>query len=436
MIREVIGDLLESRAQTLVNTVNCVGVMGKGVALRFKQRFPEMYRDYVHRCKAGRVRLGEPYMYRGLEPPAILNFPTKGHWRSDARLEDIVRGLEHLTAHYKEWGIESLAVPPLGCGEGGLEWRIVRATLCRNLGALEILVEVYAPLEGARTDAQGSFMAQPEDALAFASGAQARIDPAWVATLQVLAGLGGPVPPRTFVALTYFATEAGVPTGLGYSCRADGVDSLGVGPIIRRLTNNGLLLANEGGSTARLSPGPTYRDAMATWKATIAPMGKAVARTTALLKGTTSAQAVVLAAAHWAARHPPSTAAVRPSQEELVALVASRLRRVGVVVGPGELAQGVGRLTAGGWLAVTKKATVFAAMSSAVRSGRLNRRFTVAQLREACPGFVRSTYGNFTSAHAEGNPAGNAALFRRLAPGEYEFLFDPRDAHDVRGVAP
>ena len=76
------GDLFQSKAQTLVNTVNCVGVMGKGLALEFKNRFPGMYKDYVRRCKKGHVRLGEPYLFRQLEPQYILNFPTKDHWRS------------------------------------------------------------------------------------------------------------------------------------------------------------------------------------------------------------------------------------------------------------------------------------------------------------------------------------------------------------------
>src|SRR5438128_9567908 len=100
MVRTLIGDLFQSQAQTLVNTVNCVGVMGKGVALEYKKRFPDMYADYVARCAAGQVRLGEPYLFRRLWPPWILNFPTKDHWRSVSRLADIVRGLEHLQKRY------------------------------------------------------------------------------------------------------------------------------------------------------------------------------------------------------------------------------------------------------------------------------------------------------------------------------------------------
>ena len=145
MIKVLIGDLFTSKAQTLVNTVNCIGIMGKGIALEFKKRFPDMFKDYEERCKRKEVKLGKPYLYRRLMLPWILNFPTKGHWRSVTKLADLERGLEYLLAHYKEWGITSLAVPPLGCGEGQLEWRVVGPTLYRYLSRMDIPVELYAP---------------------------------------------------------------------------------------------------------------------------------------------------------------------------------------------------------------------------------------------------------------------------------------------------
>jgi len=98
MVEVVQGNLFDSDAQTLVNAVNCVGVMGRGVALEFKQRFPDMFRDYARRCRQGSVRLGAPYVYTA-STPWVLNFPTKGHWRASSRLADIVAGLEYLEAH-------------------------------------------------------------------------------------------------------------------------------------------------------------------------------------------------------------------------------------------------------------------------------------------------------------------------------------------------
>lgn len=144
-VRLLVGDLFASPAQTLVNAVNCVGVMGKGIALEFKRRYPMMYADYTQRCSAVAVRLGEPYLFVGERPPWILNFPTKGHWRSASRMEDIVAGLVYLERHYQAWGITSLAIPALGCGLGQLEWRVVGPILHYHLSRLAIPVELYAP---------------------------------------------------------------------------------------------------------------------------------------------------------------------------------------------------------------------------------------------------------------------------------------------------
>src|SRR5713226_7136749 len=111
MVKVQIGDMFESKAQTLVNTVNCVGVMGKGIALEFKKRFPEMYQDYAQRCSAKQVRLGMPYLYKSTKLPWVVNFPTKHHWRDMTSLSNLETGLKYLLAHYREWGIESIAVP-------------------------------------------------------------------------------------------------------------------------------------------------------------------------------------------------------------------------------------------------------------------------------------------------------------------------------------
>lgn len=97
----LVGDILKSKAQTLINTVNCVGIMGKGIALEFKKRFPEMFEDYVENCERKKVKSGIPYLYRSLFPPQILNFPTKDHWKSVSRISDIELRLQRLLQHYK-----------------------------------------------------------------------------------------------------------------------------------------------------------------------------------------------------------------------------------------------------------------------------------------------------------------------------------------------
>jgi len=145
MISYVAGNLFESPAQTLVNTVNTVGVMGKGIAHSFKAIYPEMFREYQELCETGKLNIGGLYLYR-TPHKLILNFPTKKHWRNPSRPEYIEAGLETFVAIYGQAGIHSVAFPPLGCGNGELDFgRQVRPLMERYLSDLPIPVYVYAP---------------------------------------------------------------------------------------------------------------------------------------------------------------------------------------------------------------------------------------------------------------------------------------------------
>jgi len=146
MLRFVRGNLFNSKAQTLVNPVNCVGFMGKGIALDFKKRYPDMYEEYRSRCDDGTFGIGDLFLYKG-PTRWVLNFPTKRHYRSRSRLEDIETGLQILAERYREWEIESLALPALGCGHGGLEWSDVRPLIEKHLGPLDIDVQVFEPYD-------------------------------------------------------------------------------------------------------------------------------------------------------------------------------------------------------------------------------------------------------------------------------------------------
>jgi O-acetyl-ADP-ribose deacetylase (regulator of RNase III) len=139
------GDLFASSAYTLVNPVNCVGVMGAGLAAEFRRRFPDLDADYRRRCATGRLRLGQPYLYRTAAGVQVINFPTKGDWRAPSRLADLDQGLAYLAAHATGWQLGSLAVPALGAGLGGLSWEQVGPLLYRHLRGLGIPVAVYAP---------------------------------------------------------------------------------------------------------------------------------------------------------------------------------------------------------------------------------------------------------------------------------------------------
>ncbi len=152
MITDAHGNLLDDSADVLVNTVNTVGIMGKGIALQFKRRFPAMFKDYERAAKRGELRLGSMHVWPTgtLEPPRyVINFPTKGHWRSRSKLGDVEAGLQALRSVLVDLQVSSVAVPPLGCGHGGLRWAEVEPLIEQALGDLPgIDVRVYPP-EGA-----------------------------------------------------------------------------------------------------------------------------------------------------------------------------------------------------------------------------------------------------------------------------------------------
>lgn len=150
------GNLFDSRMQTLTNTVNTVGVMGAGIAKQFKARFPTMFQDYKERCKNKLVEMGKPYLWKpsATDGVWVLNFPTKQHWRAASKMEWIEQGLEYLVEHYKDWNIQSLAIPALGCSLGGLSWHEVKPVMERYLSKLAVPVEIYEPLPEAKRGAK------------------------------------------------------------------------------------------------------------------------------------------------------------------------------------------------------------------------------------------------------------------------------------------
>ncbi|WP_028693363.1 type II toxin-antitoxin system antitoxin DNA ADP-ribosyl glycohydrolase DarG [Pseudomonas cremoricolorata] len=148
MIRFVQGNLLEAEAEALVNTVNTVGVMGKGIALMFKERFAENYSLYRAACQAKEVVTGKMFVTAVNElggPRWIVNFPTKRHWRSPSQIDWITDGLHDLRGFIIEQGLESIAIPPLGAGNGGLPWAVVRDQIEAVLGDLQADILVFEP---------------------------------------------------------------------------------------------------------------------------------------------------------------------------------------------------------------------------------------------------------------------------------------------------
>jgi len=274
MVETLSGNLFDSKAQTLVNTVNCAGIMGKGIALEFRKRFPEMYEDYLCRCNRKEVKLGFPYVYKNLIPPYVLNFPTKEHWRSDSKLEDIIKGLEYLVKMYKEWDITSLAVPPLGCGQGQLEWQVVGTTIYRYLSKMHIVIELYVPYVALDEEPRSGFLEHDIDTEMPKSR---RIQPAWVAIVDILDHIEkqtskNQINQAMFQKLAYTAMAEILSTDPD----SFNTFSQDLKNGIIRMINNGLIYKERMGNMHAFGVGPTFNDAkklyasyLDRWKSTI-----------------------------------------------------------------------------------------------------------------------------------------------------------------------
>lgn len=149
MIEYVKGNLLEAEVEAVVNTVNTVGVMGKGIALMFKERYPENMREYAAACQAKKVQTGKMFITETKElvgPKWIVNFPTKRHWRNPSKIEWVKEGLKDLRNFLLEQSIASIAIPPLGAGNGKLDWAVVKPEIEKALGGLpHVRVLVFEP---------------------------------------------------------------------------------------------------------------------------------------------------------------------------------------------------------------------------------------------------------------------------------------------------
>jgi O-acetyl-ADP-ribose deacetylase (regulator of RNase III)/uncharacterized protein YwgA len=358
MITVRMGDIFESDAQTLVNTVNCVGIMGKGIALEFKKRFPEMYEEYAHLCKVGKVRLGYPYLYRQLTPPWILNFPTKDHWRSVSKLDDIIAGLQYLQAHYRQWGITSLAVPPLGCGHGQLEWRVVGPTLYRHLKQLGIPVVLFAPFDTPLEELTPKFLDDPGRAGRFASDddvAAYRIPPAWVALVEILRRIEEepyhrPVGRTTFQKIAYFATMSDIPTGLKYARGSFGPYAPALKRQITSLVNNGLIREERLGKMFAVRTGQTLEDARRSYAEKLAGWREPIDKITDLFMRMNTHQAEVAASVHFAAGELKASGQDRPAESDILRRVLEWKQRRRPMLDDKEVALAVRNLNMLSWL--------------------------------------------------------------------------------------
>lgn len=252
-----IGNIFESKCSTIVNTVNCVGIMGKGIALEFKKKYPEMFMDYVLKCDRGEVKPGVPYIYQKNEV-SILNFPTKDHWRSPSRLSYVIDGLEWFTLNYEKYNIKSIAFPPLGCGNGGLAWSVVGPIMYQKLSKLPINVEIYAPFGTNPKEITSEFLSASVSKEEIFGNSKLKINPKWYLILLVVRELNErkyalKVGRTIYQKICYVLTRNGVNTGFIFSKGSYGPFSSQVKDSITALANANLIVEEQLGRMISLN---------------------------------------------------------------------------------------------------------------------------------------------------------------------------------------
>lgn len=244
MIITTTGDILRDESEAIVNTVNCVGVMGRGIALQFRNAFPDNYRAYKRACDHQEVVPGKMFVTTtgNLAPPYfVVNFPTKRHWRGKSSLEDVAVGLDDLARMLREKSIHSVAIPPLGCGLGGLDWGTVKALIIERLRGLDdVRITLYEPSGGPAAHA----MVRSAESPKMTPGRGALVS----LMRQYLDGLLDPAISLLEVhKLMYFMQEAGEPLRLHYEKGPYGPFARNLGHVLKAIEGHFVVGYADGG---------------------------------------------------------------------------------------------------------------------------------------------------------------------------------------------
>ena len=304
MITDAKGNLLEADAEALVNTVNTVGVMGKGIALQFKQAFPANYEAFRKACARNEVVPGKMFVFETgqlTNPRLIINFPTKRHWRQPSRLKDIEAGLEDLVRVLRDRRVKSVAVPPLGCGSGGLKWSTVRPLIVEALDTLpDIRVLLFAPEGAPAADAMPVKTKRPT------------MNPNRASLLLAMASYALPGYRLTMLEiqkLAYLLQEFGQPLQLAFVKGRYGPYAEDLHKVLQRIEGH---FIRGYGDRSRDASVRVLSDAAVEAEAAVTPDPEASARLARLRKvidGFESPYGMeLLATAHWVAKHDPAAA--------------------------------------------------------------------------------------------------------------------------------
>jgi len=351
MIAVARGNLIETDAEALVNTVNCEGYLGKGIALQFKKAFPENAKAYERACRAGQVQPGRMFIFPTgsmVNPKYVINFPTKRHWRGKSRIEDIEAGLGALVEEVRRLRIASIAVPPLGCGLGGLDWREVKPMIERALAELpDVQVTLFEPVGAPDAKAMPVRTKRPKMTVARAL---------FIRLMRQYAEMAYRLTLLEIQKLAYFLQEAGEPLRLRYGAGP-------YGPYAHNL--NKVLEALEGhyvrgyGDTQRpdveLELLPNAEREADKFLACHELARQRLERVASLIEGFETPYGMeLLSSVHWVAVHrtPPTGAA-----EEAVEAVQRWNDRKRRMFKPEHIRIGWARLAEQGWLTTTADPT-------------------------------------------------------------------------------
>lgn len=350
MIKLTQGDLLkQGDVDAIVNTVNCVGVMGKGIALQFKNKWPANFIAYAAACKAGQVRPGRMFVFDSgglVKPNFIINFPTKDHWRGSSKIEFIRDGLVDLVAQVKRLGIRSIAVPPLGCGNGGLDWADVRPLIEAAFEALpDVEVRLFEPAGAPDPKTMEVRTKRPR-----MTAGRAAI----VKVLDTYRELNYGLSKIEVQKLAYFLQEAGGPLDLPFVKHHYGPYSDTLRHALNTMEGHFIRGLGDGVVEAEIEP---IEDALAEAEAFIAAkqhseLAGQVDRVGRLIDGYQSSYGMeLLASVHWVAAH---EADVR-SLDDAVAAVHAWNDRKRHLMKPEHIASAWKRLGDEGWLVAEQR---------------------------------------------------------------------------------
>ncbi|QEL57333.1 type II toxin-antitoxin system antitoxin DNA ADP-ribosyl glycohydrolase DarG [Chromobacterium paludis] len=349
------GDLLRQEdVDAIVNTVNCVGVMGKGIALQFKHKWPANFQAYQAACRAGTLRPGKMFIHDNgalAKPHYIVNFPTKDHWRGSSKLEYIQDGLQDLVAQIRQLSIRSIAIPPLGCGNGRLDWAEVRPLIEQAFAALpNVTVRLFEPAGSPAAHSMEVRTARP------------RMTPGRAAILKVLdtyRELNYGLTKVEVQKLAYFLQAAGQDLRLTFVKHQFGPYSDQLRHALTRMEGHFIRGLGDGVSSSEIEPIPeALAEADAFITESQAELGARVERVSQLIEGFQSPYGMeLLATVHWVATHEPS---VHSTDEAFHAIQAWNDRKK-KLMRPEQVAAAWQQLQDLGWLpgaSATQKTTL------------------------------------------------------------------------------